>query len=43
VTDEDCEDIGHQFGVSSWVIERQIVNHRLAKYVGPPFWGPAAE
>lgn len=43
VTDEDCEDIGREFGVSSWVIQRQIVNHRLANYVGPPFWGPPVE
>jgi hypothetical protein len=43
VTDEDCEDIGHEFGVSSWVIQRQIVNHHLAKFVGPPFWGPPAD
>lgn len=26
VTDEDCEDMGRQFGVSSWVIQRQVAN-----------------
>ena len=36
-TDRDCEDLGAVFGVSSWVIQHQIVNHRLAEYAGPSF------